>query len=481
MTLQSNLPSWARQNFGNVYLGDIRRTKKLVALAEAMASEPGISITKLAKTWYDAKAYYNLLKSTHMKPDIIQSNHRLSVAEEINKAENDVLLIEDASELSWSGNEPIEGLGPVGSGRKHDQGFILHSVLAVETIPFATSPNPIQNTSRGPVRILGLIDQQYYVRPEKRKQTKRRRETNEMIETDLWRNTLNRMLDLSTEKKRIIRVCDRAADIYEVIIETDLKGFDYVIRGRHNRTLEDVKDENDKPLRLFDHPDLDISKTSCEVYQRGRIGKKARVSLLNVSCAKATTQAPSRPGRKSGELESLEYNVIRVWEDSQLVSEDEKIEWFLLTSLPIETEAELLRAVEIYCTRWVIEDYHKALKTGLKAENLQLESVQGLMAAVSIMSVVALRLVELRERVRIMPDAPAEESSLSELELKVLSRYLKRKLETVRDVALAVGRLGGHLNRKGDGMPGIITLWLGMSQLIQLVKGVQLAAELNCN
>jgi hypothetical protein len=64
---------------------------------------------------------------------------------------------------------------------------------------------------------------------------------------------------------------------------------------------------------------------------------------------------------------------------------------------------------------------------------------------------------------------------LSELELDILRVRLKREITTVREVALAIGRLGGHLNRARDGMPGWITLWHGMRELTLLAEGVRLA------
>jgi hypothetical protein len=77
------------------------------------------------------------------------------------------------------------------------------------------------------------------------------------------------------------------------------------------------------------------------------------------------------------------------------------------------------------------------------------------------------------------PEASADESDLSDLELNVLSVYLKRNLVTLRDVSLAIGRLGGHLNRKGDGLPGILTLWKGMTRLNELVVGARMEIEYN--
>jgi hypothetical protein len=478
---QSESILWAKSNFGRVFLGDIRRTQRLIDIAAAFAQKPGSSLAKLNSSWYDAKATYNLLRNQHMKPDIIQSNHRFLTWDEINAAEHDVLLIEDGSELSWSGKEPIEGLGPVGSGNDGDQGFIIQSVLAAEMISEVMGFPNIQNTVRPPVRLLGLADQQYYIRPPKLDRVRRRRQVDEALETDLWRNIVERLPDFTRGNKKLIRVCDRAADIYEVISETESKGLHYVIRAKHNRTVENMLDETGACVLLFDHEELHQSKTTSEVILRGREGKQSLRIAVNISWAKMSTRAPQRPGYKAGELPPLNYNVVRVWQNEPVAEGEERIEWFLLTNLAIEDEQCATRVVTIYSTRWLIEDFHKALKTGLKAEDLQLESGEALMAAVAIMSVVALRLVDLRERLRIMPEAPASESGLSELELKILSKYLKRELKTVRCVGLAIGRLGGHLNRKQDGMPGIITLWRGMTELTQLTLGAQLAMELNLN
>lgn len=81
---------------------------------------------------------------------------------------------------------------------------------------------------------------------------------------------------------------------------------------------------------------------------------------------------------------------------------------------------KLLRSVESvkqYATRWLIEEFHKALKTGLGAKKLQLEEANRLFAAISIMSIIALRLIDIRERVRITEDKPAKHAGLSALKL----------------------------------------------------------------
>ena len=168
---------------------------------------------------------------------------------------------------------------------------------------------------------------------------------------------------------------------------------------------------------------------------------------------------------------------MRVWEENP-PSGVKALEWILLTDWSVRTYAAALEVALAYSTRWLIEEFHKALKTGTKAEELQLETAESLFAAIAIKSVVALRLLDLRERVRLAPDAPAEQAGLDELELAVLREVLNRPIKTIREVALGIGRLGGHLNRKGDGLPGWQTLSCGMAKLNNLVEGARIAFKL---
>jgi hypothetical protein len=154
------------------------------------------------------------------------------------------------------------------------------------------------------------------------------------------------------------------------------------------------------------------------------------------------------------------------------------LEWILLCDRSVNTWAEALTCMLQYATRWIIEEHHKALKSGLGAKRLQLETAAGLVEAIAIMSVVALRLLDLRERVRVEPEAAAEAVGLAPLELEVLQLKAGSELRTVREVALALGRLGRHLNRRADELPGWQTLWRGVHTLQILVEGVRLAHRL---
>jgi hypothetical protein len=246
-----------------------------------------------------------------------------------------------------------------------------------------------------------------------------------------------------------------------------VSGYDYAIRVNHDRV-----DNDDWEIHLFEMMRELPPIGTFTIERRGRERGKKRTIALNVNWQEVSLRAPARPGNKIGELPPLQVTVVHVWgvdpEDGSV------IEWFLYTSLNINDFEAACLVVKYYSLRWMIEDYHKILKSGLKAEDLQLETAHRLFAAIAIMSVVALRLLDLRESLRINPDSAAEESGLNQFEIKVLETYLKRNIKTVKCVALAIGKLGGHLNRKSDGMPGIKTLWQGMSRLMDLVEGARL-------
>lgn len=454
---------WANKNFGNVQLFDKRRTQRLVDIAARLAKNPGSSLASLYSEWYDTKAVYSLINQDVMTPDTIQDTHRISTNENILNWNGDVLLLEDSSEFEWNGLDPIEDLGPIGSGRKTDQGFILHTTLAIGI----SKKDEVNDLSK---KILGLPYQQYYVRPPKRKKAHKRSQGYEELETDLWTQITKKAVPKTSN--RLIRVCDRNADIYEVFQKSFVNGYDLIIRAKHDRV-----DNEDWEIRLFEtmRELPPIGATTIE--RRGREGTKNRTISLNINWQEVSLRAPARPGYSVGKLPPLQMTVVYVWgydpDDGSI------IEWFLYTSLNINDFESAYLIVKYYSFRWIIEDYHKALKSGLKAENLQLKTAHALFAAIALMSIVALRLLDLRESLRICPDAPAEKSGLSQLEIKVLGTYLKRNIKTVKCVALAIGKLGGHLNRKSDGMPGLKTLWLGMRKLIDLVEGVKIAGVIN--
>ena len=190
-------------------------------------------------------------------------------------------------------------------------------------------------------------------------------------------------------------------------------------------------------------------------------------------------RAPQRSGAATGKDDPIPCAVVRVWEAGEAGSATSGLKWLLLSDQPVTDFAQAHECARQYVSRWLIEDFHKALKTGLGAEKRQLQTAARFFPAVALLSVVALALVDMREKSRLQPDLPATAAGLEATFLLVLTRRRRRPVQTVRAVYYALAGLGGHLGRKGDGPPGWQTLWRGLISLRLLVEGVQLASQLN--
>ena len=333
---------------------------------------------------------------------------------------------------------------------------------------------------RPAVEVLGLPVQHYHLRKRRPKGEKAHdsKATKLRARESQWWEQAGQAIGPAPADEQIewSRICDRGADIYEQLVSCKELDHRFVIRAAQDRCLTNEEGRK-KTGKLFETARAQAALGEFELELRARPGQDARIAKLQISSAEVWLRAPERPGRGSGYLPPVHCNVVRVWEAAPPRG-TKALEWILLTDWAVNIFAEALEVALAYSTRWLIEEFHKALKTGTKAEELQLETAEALFASIAIKSVVALRLLDLRERVRLEPEAPAKQSGLSELELAVLRERLNRPIKTVREVALAIGRLGGHMNRKGDGLPGWQTLFRGMAKLNDLIEGVRIARKL---
>lgn len=465
---------WAVIDFGEAPMGDCRRAQRLQTIGEAMAANPGASIPQLFAHPYDVKATYTFFAHPEVDADRVGSVHRTWVHEQLEEPGR-YLLIEDTTELDWSGRSPIKGLGLIGNHRAGAQGLKLQSVLAARWEADAPADD---NGRRPALELLGVVDQQYYrrvPRPKGEKKGASQARKQRQRESQRWWRTSER-LGAAPGEARWVRVADAEADIYELLLSCQAQGHGYVIRAGQDRAL--VGAEGCAAVgRLYGTLRAAPSLGTFDVKLTSRAGQAARTAHLDVSAQAVRLRSPQRPGRSVGKGPAIACTAVRVWEADAPVGV-EALEWMLLCDAPVQSFAQAQQCALQYASRWLVEEFHKALKSGLGVERLQLADGERLKPAAAIMSIVALRLVGLREQVRLTPQRPADEAGLEPLALQVLRQATERMLRTVEEVALALGRLGGHLNRRQDGLPGWHTLWRGMRQLDLLVQGVRLSRKL---
>ena len=87
--------------------------------------------------------------------------------------------------------------------------------------------------------------------------------------------------------------------------------------------------------------------------------------------------------------------VIRVWEVDAPAG-TAPLEWILLTNVSVQTTADAWVRVNWYECRWIVEEFHKAQKTGSRIQEMQFTSEAALQPMIAVLSVVALQLLNLR-------------------------------------------------------------------------------------
>jgi hypothetical protein len=465
---------WARIPFGKVELGTFSRHRRVETLAAALATRPGVPTPQLFDRPYDVDATSPLYDHPMATPDHLQQGHRAWVQGQLAQP-GAYRLLEDTTTVSFSHRHvAVPGLGAIGDGSAGDQGFFLHSVLALRVPdPQALAADPTLESSGG-VGVVGLADQQYSIRIPRPEHEQLGCGVNSRLarprESQRWIRSTTR-LGPAPDAVRIhwIRVADAEAEIHDYLRECIKDNHQFVVRMCQDRVIID-EETRDRLGSLFEVARAAPTVVGYTLKLRARPGPARRVARLSVSFGAICVRAAAHQGR-AGEPVACWF--VRAWEEHPPAGL-EPLEWVLAVGFPVATAEDAVRAVGIYSQRSVIEEFHQGLKTGMGAERLQLETADRLDAAIAIMSVVTLRLLDLRQRAWLNPEAPAEQSGRDALECDLRSRKLGRVLQTVREVILAVGRLGGHMNRRADGLPGWLTWHRGMKVLQNMVEGARL-------
>jgi hypothetical protein len=445
--------AWAQQQFSQVALGDVRRTRRAVSLATQMASQPQVSWPKQAGTWAATKAGYRLFGQQDVTFEALQTQHwaqtRAAAA-----ARAVVLHIQDGSQVDYSGPRARAGLGPIGDGG--GWGFLLHTTLTVDP----------QTTG-----VLGLSHQMLAVRqPAPPQETKRQRKQRPR-ESEVWGQSVA-ALGVAPAGSCWVQVCDREADTFAFFAACQQHGHHFLVRAAQKRRAAWGPTAPAPRGGLLDLARTLPAGAQKELELRRRPQRAPRRGTLNVAWAPLTLWPPQ--DERVGQ-EPLRLWVVRVWEP-QTPAGEEPIEWVLLTDVPTPDAAAARARAEWYALRWLIEEYHKCLKSGCGVEARQLETAERLAACLALLAVVAVRLLQLKHTARHAPQRPAAEC-VSADHVRVLAAYRGRAAETFTAYEFwrEVAKLGGFLARRRDGEPGWQTVWRDWRDLDLMTCGARLA------
>ena len=327
--------------------------------------------------------------------------------------------------------------------------------------------------------IIGIAGQTVHYRSKTKKKETRTQKLKRVRESDVWGRVIDD-IGPSPEEGRYVYVCDRGADNFEVFCHLMQQEAGWIIRARaKNRNIFMSDDDRMTLGELL--PTLPVHG-SYELSLRARRQQPARTAHIEVSCGLLSMPVPSikSPWLRSLSPKPITMNVVLVRE-IDAPADVTPIEWVLLTSEPVTTFAKAWSVIESYEARWLIEEYHKALKSGTSVKQRQLQTAARLEAMVGLMSVVAVYLVQLKTLARTDPDRKASRV-VPRLWLGML-KVSRPKLHSVHDLSVyqfyrEVAKLGGFIGRRSDGEPGWITIWRGWEKLALLVRGAEHARQL---
>src|SRR5258708_19493640 len=457
MTTQDLLDpkSWAERTFGGVQLHDMRRKKRAVQAARKMAENPLGTLPAQMKTWKETKALYRLLDEPDVTFAALMEPHLQQTRDQAN-ASPVVLLVQDTTDIDLSHRHKISGVGQIGNER--GGGFLGETVLA----------------GGGQRReVLGCMAQEAFVRiPAPQGEQRYQRRKRDERETDVWKRQVS-AIGTPESGSMWVHVGDRGADMFPFFQACQATQTHFLVRATPNRRVQESEDEISYALmRAPSWP----SQASRPFEVPARHGRQARSTQLQLSFGQMTLLPPRNEPRAS--KEPLTVWVIRVWEE-QAPEGEEPLEWMRLTSVPTTTLEEAWERVDWYRHRWLVEDYHQCLKSGCRIEERQLQTVDGLIRLLGLLSPLAVRLLQVRASAREEPERPASEV-IDPLMLAVLAERSGHSpaTMTVGTFWTEVARLVVYLARSHDGPPGWRTIWKGWLSLQTLLEGVHLAFHL---
>lgn len=444
---------------------DRRLADRLMKVTTAMASDPEGSIPAVSGDFAETMGAYRLFANPKATAAAILAPHWARTVARI-RAEKQVLLVQDTTEVDLSRPErAVAGAGPLsGAGR---QGLFLHTELAF--------------TAQGVC--LGSVWSKRWVRAPGKVARARSRPLAQK-ESVRWVEALApaRALAAQAPGTQVVCVADSEADMYELFAAAqagpERPAVTWLVRACHDRTVRTAGQSGSLRAAVADQPACYREKIEVRgrpaplIKQDQRARHQPRDSRATAVEVRASWVELSAPHGCTGP--ELPVHVVLVSEVSPPPGEA-PVEWLLLTTLPITTEANVRQIVEFYRLRFLIEVYFRTLKSGCRIEQRQFEYVERFSACLAICEIIAWRILHLTHLSRAQPELPCT-TVFTPAEWGAAWTFTARTAPpatppSLREMTLRVAQLGGYLRRGAKSPPpGAQTLWRGLARLSDLAS-----------
>lgn len=450
--------SWVEEQFGGCKLGDKRRTKRLQVVAKNMLESPERSLPQQNANWSDVKGAYRLFDREQVSFGAVCGQHWRQTRQ---TKPGRYLLISDTTDINRFTHQATTGLGMLGDGI--GRGVQLHSSL-------------VYNSNEQLIH--GVAGSLLHYRSHAPRNETRTQRLSRVRESELWGNLVME-IGSAPEGSRWIHVFDRGGDNFEAMCRIRKTGCDWVIRAaKLNRKVIDEQGTKRYLSEVIEDAEL---LGSYELRLRSRQGVKARTAHIDVSVVHVSFPKPQHrsPWLRQCGISQLTMNVVIV-QESNPPKGVSPVHWVLLTSLPVETFNDAWQVIEDYEHRWLIEEYHKVIKTGCNIEGPALRTADRLEPLIGLISVIGIRLFQMKLLGRSQRKAKAKTHVPSSWLkcLKLARPKIKLTDMTVYEFFRELAKMGGFLGRRHDGEPGWQTVWSGFQKMQSLLAGLRLAGAI---
>ena len=452
---------------------DDRLDRRFVTLLEQLTEGVGKTIPFSCQDWANTKAAYRFLSNPKVDEAQILSGHFDCTRERFLKTTGLVLVLHDTTTFSYQ-RDDVDAIGithQVDAGpRKADGrrgkhtvcGILMHSSLVVtlEGLP------------------LGIAATKFWTRKQFKGTNALRGKINatrvpiESKESQRWLDNLTQSSALLQVPQRCVHVGDRESDIYELFCAAQKAGSHFLVRTCVDRLAEDGTQT------IADLIESSPCRAVHRIERRNHHGK-VESATLELRFRRIHIKPPLAKQKRYPELD---VTVIHATERGSPKGRP-RIEWKLMTDLPVRSRAEAVEKLDWYAMRWKVETFHKILKSGCKAEDSKLRTAQRLTNLIAMFCLLSWRIFWLTMINRSAPNSTPG-IAFTDTELQILDAVTQtttirgRKRRTLGDYLICLARLGGYLNRANDGPPGNTVIWRGMSRLADITLGVRLADSL---
>lgn len=465
----ADVQSWVVKETGSANFGDVRLNKRFGEILNSFGSSPNKSIPGSMKSWTETIGAYRFLNNEDVDSNKILSPHTEATLERIKK-EKIVLLPQDTTEIDFTGRKPINGMGYLTSENSH--GFYLHPSIAIT-----------------PERLcLGVVDMQTWARERLGTRSERNKKPIEDKETYCWIKGYEAANNIAKKAPEtiVVSIADREGDIYELLekIPSEENKAYWLVRAKHDRNLMDeagkALEETLKEAVKNTNPigEIEFNLPTGRIHTRG---KRSARTERTVKQEVRVCEIYLNPTKKKKQRKSqVKINVVHCVEING--PKNEKLEWFLITSYPVNDAETAIEIVNWYLCRWQIEVFFKILKSGCKVEELQFETLQSTTNCIAMYLIVAWRILYLTMLGRNCPDLSCD-IVFEENEWKSVYAVYKRKRPPstppkLNEIILIIAKLGGFLGRKSDGHPGATVMWIGIQRMRDFTIAFEVLGDL---